>query len=183
MRNTKQTLIIVLIAGIFLISGCRKLNNEKQLQTQRSYRVEVLNKREIQVIDGDTIKYRGKTIRLLGIDAPEKESPFFTKGASQQPWAGKAKQFIEDAIFDAGTIKLIQARSKDRYNRYLGYILVDDKNLNAEIARAGLAYTYYLDRYGKQGITKYWQQVKDASEGVVPEFSSPEQWRKENRRN
>ena len=142
-----------------------------------------MKKSELQVIDGDTIKYRRKTIRLLGIDAPEKESPYFIKGASQQPWANKAKKFVEDAIFDAGTIKLIQARSKDKYKRYLGYILVDDKNLNAELARARLAYTYYLDKYGDQGIKKYWQQVKDASEGVVPDFSSPEQWRKEHRRN
>ena len=119
---------------------------------------------------------------MLGIDAPEKESPYFKKGASQEPWASKAQKFVEDAIYDAGTVKLIQARAKDRYKRYLGYILVDDKNLNAELARAGLVYTYYLDKYGAQGIKKYWQQVKDSSKNVEPEFESPENWRKNNRR-
>jgi endonuclease YncB( thermonuclease family) len=95
----------------------------------------------VGVKDGDTIEvlFEGKsqTIRLVDIDCPEKKQAF----------GAKAKQFTSDFCF--GKEVSIESNGKrDRYNRILGTVYVENKNLNQELVKAGLAWHYrkYSDK-------------------------------------
>jgi endonuclease YncB( thermonuclease family) len=98
----------------------------------------------IRVIDGDTLEVSSDinsdnttSVRLLGINTPEKKKPFSKEAADF------LKPFIN------GTIYLQQDKEdKDKYGRSLRYVFADEKGnrlLNQEILELGLANSYMLD--------------------------------------
>ncbi len=89
----------------------------------------------VGVSDGDTIKVmHGKTvesIRLKGIDCPEK----------RQPFGMKAKQFAAGLCFGA-KVEVIEA-DRDKYRRLVAdVVLPDGRILNQEMVRNGYAWWY-----------------------------------------
>lgn len=89
----------------------------------------------VAVKDGDTIVIlKNKTeytIRLSGIDCPEKKQAF----------GMKAKQFASDLAF--GKTVTAKIYSKDRYKRSIAdIVLPNGKILNYELVRVGLAWHY-----------------------------------------
>lgn len=89
----------------------------------------------VRVVDGDTIVVldENKTeikIRLDGIDAPEK----------MQDFSAKSKEYLSSLIF--GKTITVKTRRTDRYGRILGQIFVDDKDINYEMVKSGMAWHY-----------------------------------------
>ncbi|MBD1397067.1 thermonuclease family protein [Pontibacter sp. JH31] len=89
----------------------------------------------VGVKDGDTFEVlrNGQTItvRLLGIDTPEKK----------QAYGQRAKQFASDLAFGK-QVRLIE-HNKDRYGRTVGTIILPDgRSLNEELVREGYAWHY-----------------------------------------
>jgi len=89
----------------------------------------------VGVKDGDTIEMligtTPTTIRLDGIDCPEKSQAFGTQ----------AKNFTSDRCF--GMVCSVIASGKDRYGRTIGTIVTPTGlNLNRELVAAGLAWMY-----------------------------------------
>jgi micrococcal nuclease len=89
--------------------------------------------RVVGVADGDTIRVlldgQAVRVRLHGIDAPEKGQAF----------SNRAKQFVSDLVF--GKEVNVRDRGLDRYGRTIGEVLLlDGRNVNHEIVRAGLAW-------------------------------------------
>lgn len=91
--------------------------------------------RVIGVKDGDTIEvfYNGEaqTVRLLGVDCPEKKQAFGTR----------AKLFTSALCFGK-TVRVESTGKRDRYKRIVATVFVDGKNLNAELVKAGMAWHY-----------------------------------------
>lgn len=89
----------------------------------------------VGVKDGDTIEIlyegRSQTIRLVDIDCPEKKQAF----------GMIAKQFTSDFCFGK-VVKVESAGSRDRYDRVLGTVYYNDKCLNQELVKNGLAWHY-----------------------------------------
>ncbi len=88
--------------------------------------------------DGDTItvlhERRPETVRLNGIDAPEKGQAF----------GERAKQFIGQLSF--GQIVEVIVRDQDRYGRTVADVrLSDGRSLNHEVVRGG--YAWWFRRY------------------------------------
>jgi micrococcal nuclease len=96
-----------------------------------------------RIIDGDTIVINGTSVRLLGINCPEKKEEFFTE----------AKEFLEKEILNK-TIKLEFGKDKtDRYGRTLAYVFLERKNINLALVEQGLANPYFpsgKDKYSSQ---------------------------------
>ena len=93
----------------------------------------------IGALDGDTISVllvgRATTVRLEGIDAPEKGQPF--SKAAKSHLASLAK----------GRTLTVHYRGRDRWDRVIGRAFVEGRDLSREMVAAGLAWHYL--RYSK----------------------------------
>lgn len=92
--------------------------------------------RIIRVIDGDTVDLTdGRTVRLLGIDCPEKGEPF----------ADSAGAFLTRLALGKTVSLKYSKRKKDNYDRLLAYLYTDSIWLNRELLRQGLAGLYLFE--------------------------------------
>lgn len=96
---------------------------------------ESLTGRVVKVADGDTITVldASKTqhkIRLQGIDAPEKGQAF-----------GKASGRFLSGLVAGRDVRVTYAK-RDQYNRILGTVYLDDRDINLEMLKAGFAWHY-----------------------------------------
>jgi micrococcal nuclease len=108
--------------------------------TQAEARQTTASLRVRQVIDGDTITVSGiGTVRLLGVDAPEKTGGY----RASEPYGDEATKFMK-ALLDGKLIRLeYDGERKDQYDRTLAYVYLEDGTLaNEAIIRSGLAETY-----------------------------------------
>ena len=95
----------------------------------------ILDGRVVEVADGDTLtvldaQKKQHTIRLLGIDAPEKAQPF----------GQKSKESLSGLAFQ----KQVQVRSskQDRYGRTVGQVFVGNMDVCLEQVKLGMAWHY-----------------------------------------
>jgi micrococcal nuclease len=96
-----------------------------------------------RVIDGDTLQLQAADgdmprhfrVRLMGIDCPETVHP----EKPVQAWGPEASAFTRDFVHGRRVRIQFDRRRTDRYDRYLAYVYVDDRMLNEELVRAGLA--------------------------------------------
>ena len=94
-----------------------------------------------RVTDGDTITVTQNgfksTIRLVGIDAPEKSRKKHEPG---QPFSQSSTKYLAGMVLNKDVE--IKNYGTDRYGRTLGVVYVDGKNVNFEMVKAGLAEVY-----------------------------------------
>ena len=99
-----------------------------------------------RVVDGDTLdvrlpsasprgRVRELRVRLLGIDCPETVQP----DHAVEPWGPEAAEFTKTFVAGQAVQLRFDKRRLDKYDRYLAYVFVDDRMLNEELVRAGLA--------------------------------------------
>jgi len=92
-----------------------------------------------RVIDGDTIVIEdGQSVRLICIDTPEKGEDYFSD----------AKNYLNEMILGKEILIENDVSERDKYNRLLGYLYLEDGTfINEKIVRAGWAraYLYYPD--------------------------------------
>lgn len=108
----------------------------------------------IKTIDGDTIrvKLNGKTehIRLIGIDAPEKEDNKKARRDAERTGRDvrtimqlgeKAKMHLTNLLSSSSTLKIeFDVERRDHYGRLLGYIFLPDGQLvNKRMLEDGFA--------------------------------------------
>ncbi len=97
----------------------------------------------IRIIDGDTIETTYGRVRLLGINTPE----------SNQPYYKQAKNYLEQYNNKNITIKTNQ---QDQYNRHLAYVFYNNQILNKKLIEQGLAHTYFYEK------DEYYNELKQA---------------------
>jgi len=97
-----------------------------------------------RVIDGDTVVVNGSSMRLLGINSPEKGEKYFSE----------ARDFLESLVL--GESLRIERVGLDRYGRELVY-LFDDGNVNLKLVENGFANYYF-----PEGKEKYYSGFVDA---------------------
>jgi len=88
----------------------------------------------VGVSDGDTIHVLAENtehkIRLLGIDAPEKE----------QPYGQASKKSLSDQIYNQSVV--VDWKKLDRYGRKVGKVLINGVDANLVQVKRGLAWHY-----------------------------------------
>ena len=122
------------------------------------------------VIDGDTIEllllksFKFVTIRLDGIDCPEKGQPYYEAATTYTSFLCLHKQ-----------VRVIR-HDIDKYGRLVAdIILPDGKNLSEELVRAGLAWWYYL--YSDDlTLKKLESEAKNARKGLWYESNPIPPW-------
>lgn len=108
----------LVIISIYLVQE----NFDKTEENKNSFVVE-------RVIDGDTIRLtNGKIVRLLGIDAPEKNQKYYLEAKEQlEKIEGMKVRLERDKKF------------KDEYGRLLRYVFVGKNFVNLELVSYGYA--------------------------------------------
>ena len=86
-----------------------------------------------RVIDGDTVESNGTSIRLLGINCPERGEIYYLE----------AKEFLEGLVLNE-TVRLEYGKEKeDRYGRILAYLHIGSQNINLKLVENGYANIYF----------------------------------------
>ena len=86
------------------------------------------------VVDGDTVDVccPEARVRLLGIDSPERDEPYFDEAAD-----------LMERLVDGQEARLEKCvEEADRYDRLLRHVFVDETHVNREMVAAGLATAY-----------------------------------------
>lgn len=100
-----------------------------------------------QVVDGDTLKFGKRTVRLSGIDAPEKNQICRDQGGLSYNCGEAATRHLADLI-GGGTVTC-HGEATDRYRRVVATCRAGAVDLGAAMVRQGyaVAYTKYSDAY------------------------------------
>ena len=86
------------------------------------------------VIDGDTFRLEtGETVRLIGIDAPE----------LSQPGGEMSREYLTRLILNKGISLEKGYEDRDKYNRLLRFVYIDDVCVNEEMIKQGYAEARY----------------------------------------
>lgn len=103
-----------------------------------------------ECVDGDTAKFyiigKKETVRFLAIDTPETKHP--TK--KEEPYGYEASNYTCNSLKKATKIELEydEKAKRDKYNRILAWIFVDDILLQESLINKGYAKVAYLyDEY------------------------------------
>ena len=100
-----------------------------------------------RIIDGDTIESNRTSIRLLGINAPERGEFLYQE----------SKDFLDNELLDQeATLEFIGDRY-DKYHRLLAYVFLNNTNINVKMVENGFANYYFYS-----GKDKYSGALLDA---------------------
>ena len=121
-----------------------------------SFLNDILNPRELvlisRVIDGDTVEVNETSIRLLGINTPEKEEKYYEE----------ARDYLEGLVLNK-TLELEYGKEKyDKYDRILGYLFLNNENINIKLIKKGFANHYF-----PSGKDRYHPDFKEAWEECI----------------
>jgi hypothetical protein len=133
----------------------------------------------LEIEDGDTVVYRGRHMRFLGVDTPEVQNPELGFWV-EQPYGIEAKEFTRRQIRQAGRVTYMKDGT-DRYDRLLVHLFVDGYPLSVIIVEAGLGYET-VSVYGDNGFPEIAAMILEAAK-LHPElpFENPYLWRGRNR--
>lgn len=118
-----------------------------------------LEGRVVRISDGDTVTIETDNgtrvkIRLNGIDAPE----------SRQEFGNEARAKITELI--AGKVVTVKTHSHDRYNRVIGEIFLDGRNINRAMVQEGCAWHYVKYAPKDKDLANDQEQAKKAGKGL-----------------
>ncbi len=128
MNKKKQIILLILLISLLFVINYPTLDSALEnflLESEKGF--------VKRIIDGDTIVINNESIRLLGINCPEKGEKYYQE----------AKEFLEEMILNKD-VKL-EGTKKDRYYRKLRYVFLENKNINLKIIEEGFANIYILD--------------------------------------
>jgi micrococcal nuclease len=165
-RRIRYAVSLVALGITFLV-----INFSKQINlTHQSYDNPRHQYAVRHVVDGDTIELSsGEMVRYIGIDTPEirekKGSEWIYK---PMPYAEEAKE-LNKILVEGKSVRLeYDVQKKDKYNRILAYVYIDDKMVNMEMVKQGFAmiYTYPPNVRYAQRFMELQKDARDNKRGL-----------------
>ncbi len=133
--STRNTILTFLALSIVLLTGLVFNNSPYAPDTQSVQGVAVNDASSsaflvTNVADGDTLELSsGQKVRLIGINTPEKNQPYFEE----------AKKSLEDLVLGKEVRVEKDVSEADSYGRILGYLYIGDIFVNQKMVEDGLA--------------------------------------------
>lgn len=134
--NTKKTIRTLLFLAVLLLFSVVYKNSPmfpSVTQSVQGVQTEIVSNQVAErVIDGDTIEMSDKQkVRLIGINAPERNQPFYEE----------SKKKLEDLVLGKEIIIKADVATTDTYGRILAYVYIGDVFVNYEMIKSGVAVT------------------------------------------
>ncbi|MEK6859397.1 MAG: thermonuclease family protein [Nanoarchaeota archaeon] len=163
-------LLIILVLALLSIfwpqfTGKAIDNNSNNYQKESAF--------VIRVVDGDTIHVNingeDETIRLLGVNTPEKKKPYYQE----------AKDFLINEIENKSIELLRDKENIDKYERKLRYVFYNERLIDVEILEKGLATSFMLldlkykdklinaEKFAQQNEIGLWEKSSDECAGCI----------------
>ena len=149
---------VIVMPAVYYDENFNKIENDYDENTNK-IEVEL-----VEVIDGDTAKFKMNgeqiTVRFLGINTKETVDPEI----GEEVWGKEASDFTKEKLENATKIELEfdeVADEKDKYDRYLSWIWIDDELLQNLLVENGLAENYML-----QNNYKYAGMLQESEENA-----------------
>ena len=140
-----------------------------------------------RVVDGDTIKINEISIRLYGIDAPEKNQICMGLSGESYNCGLSSTRFLKTLI-DNSTRVECSYKNLDRYGRIIGKCILHTKIANKKNENLPLPLNYWMvvsghaveyKRYSKGEYSEAEKTAKKEKKGLWKgEFDRPEKWRR-----
>jgi micrococcal nuclease len=106
------------------------------------------------IIDGDTFRLEtGEKVRLIGIDAPE----------LSQPGGKMSREYLAHLILRKPITLERGSEDRDKYNRLLRFVYIDNLYINEEMVRQGYAEARYLP---ENPIREYYLRLEIRAEAA-----------------
>lgn len=126
-----------------------------------------------KVVDGDSLVWNGRRIRLLGIDAPEYRQKCSDKDGKDYPCGLEALKFLKKQVAQ-GKFHCRKV-AEDIYKRDLSICYVDGEDVNRKMITNGWAVAY---RTKKSSYLKAEKNAKEKRKGIWQgKFMKPELYR------
>ncbi|MFC3631676.1 thermonuclease family protein [Paracoccus angustae] len=128
----------------------------------------------VRVIDADSLDMNGRSVRLFGIDAVEKNQTCQDRRGREWPCGRHATEKLAAAL-DGQTVRC-QVQDTDRYGRAVSVCEAGGKDINHWVVRNGwaVAYTRYSRDY--EGAEA---EARAEKAGIFAgSFIPPEDWRR-----
>jgi endonuclease YncB( thermonuclease family) len=130
-----------------------------------------------RIIDGDTVEVAGVSIRLFGIDAPERDQDCHDVHGTSYSCGRAATRALALAVADR-TITCTPV-DVDRYNRDVAVCMVGDIDLGDVMVRGGHALDYVRHSRGRYAAAE--REAREARRGLwAGTFEAPTTWRQKN---
>ncbi|WP_331372870.1 thermonuclease family protein [Sinorhizobium chiapasense] len=113
----------------------------------------------VNLVDGDTIKLGGKTIRIVEIDAPETYKP---RCELERKLGYETKERLRQ-LLDAGDVTY-EATGTDRYGRTLAHVYAGGVNVGEQLMMEGRALRYRPGAMAKAERVSIWCGVDASTE-------------------
>lgn len=163
-----------------LCLACRREDDAAAARDSSYHDAVTIDVSRIKFDDGDTFRYDGESIRVLGIDTPEITEP--DVGIFEdQPFGRAAAESTRAWVTRARRVE-IAYDGRDIYDRRLAHVFVDGELLGVKLLALGLAYQN-VSHFGDNGFPDLADQILQAADaGPKPSFEPPHQWRKKHQR-
>lgn len=129
--------------------------NNSSVKTEEDFNDDDIGEKKLvtKIIDGDTVVIEGgECVRLLGIDADERDCPCY------EP----AKQRLEELVLNKEVYLESDGEDHDQYKRYLRYLILDGENINLKLVEEGLAIAYFYPQN-----VKYRDEIIEAEKEAI----------------
>lgn len=141
---------IIIAPAVYYDENFNKIENNTGNSTNK------VKVKLVSTVDGDTAKFEMNgeqvTVRFLGINTKETVDPEI----GEEAWGKEASNFTKEKLQNANKIELefdSSSNEKDKYDRYLAWIWVDDELLQNLLVENGLAENYMLQNNYKYAGT------------------------------
>ena len=116
----------------------------------------------VRVIDGDTFETESSDVRLLCINTPEKNKPFYAEAKNKL------------AEFEGEEMQILRDKDDiDQYNRKLRFVFYGSRFINKEILEEGLATLYMCEGLKYEAdLKKAEEQAREQGRGLWEKSTS-----------
>ncbi|KIN69887.1 Thermonuclease [Sulfitobacter noctilucae] len=101
--------------------------------------VQSVNPNRLTVVDGDTVRLAGETIRLVGFDTPE---TYRAQCDAERARGDAATERLRELLARASSARLAYLPRRDQYGRDLAQLMLDGQDVADVMVREGLARRY-----------------------------------------